>query len=59
MDAYTGEIRAVEFNFAPNNWAFCAGHIMPINRYTALFSLLGTTCGGDGKTTFALPNLCG
>jgi len=59
MDAYLGEIRAVGFNYAPNNWAFCAGQLMPINRYTALFSILGTYYGGDGKTTFALPNLCG
>lgn len=59
MDAYLGEIRAVGFNYAPNNWAFCAGQLMAINRYTALFSILGTTYGGDGKTTFALPNLSG
>lgn len=59
MDAYLGEVRAVGFNFAPRNWAFCAGQILPISSNTALFSLLGTTYGGDGRTTFALPNLCG
>ncbi|MDO7877407.1 tail fiber protein [Hymenobacter sp. ASUV-10] len=59
MDAFLGEVRAVGFNFAPMNWAFCSGQLMPINRYTALFSLLGTAYGGDGKTTFALPNLNG
>lgn len=59
MDAYLGEIRAVGFNFAPLNWALCSGQIMPISRYTALFSILGATYGGDGKSTFALPNLNG
>jgi microcystin-dependent protein len=59
MDAFVGEIRAVGFNFAPRNWAFCQGQILPINQYTALFSLLGTTYGGDGRSTFALPDLRG
>jgi len=59
MDPFVGEIRAIGFNYAPNNWAFCQGQLMPINRYTALFSLLGTTYGGDGRTTFALPDLRG
>lgn len=59
MDAYVGEIRAVGFNYAPYNWAFCAGQLLPINQYSALYSLLGTVYGGDGRTTFALPNLCG
>lgn len=59
MDAYIGEIRAVGFNFAPNNWAFCSGQTMAIRQYTALFSILGTTYGGDGQNTFALPNLNG
>jgi microcystin-dependent protein len=59
MDAYIGEIRAVGFNFAPRNWAFCAGQLMSISQNTALFSILGTTYGGDGRSTFALPNLSG
>lgn len=59
MDPFVGEIRAVGFSFAPNNWAMCDGSVLPINRYTALFSILGTTYGGDGKTTFALPDLRG
>ena len=59
MDAYTGEIRAVGFNFAPRGWALCAGQLMPISQNTALFSILGITYGGDGRSTFALPNLCG
>jgi microcystin-dependent protein len=59
MDAYLGEVRAVGFNFAPRNWAFCSGQILPISQNTALFSLLGNTYGGDGKTNFALPNLNG
>jgi len=56
-DQFLGEIRAVGFNFAPTGWALCNGQIMPILQNTALFSLLGTNFGGDGKTTFALPNL--
>ena len=56
---YVGEILAVGFNFAPYGWALCEGQILPISQYTALFSLLGTTFGGDGKTTFALPDLRG
>ncbi|MBF9141097.1 phage tail protein [Hymenobacter properus] len=59
MEAYIGEIRAVGFNFAPQNWALCQGQIMQIRSNTALFSILGTTYGGNGTTTFALPNLCG
>ncbi|GAB3868503.1 tail fiber protein [Hymenobacter segetis] len=59
MEAYVGEIRAVGFNFAPQNWALCQGQIMQIRSNTALFSILGTTYGGNGTTTFALPNLCG
>ena len=54
-----GEIKIVSFNFAPKGWAFCNGQLMPINQNQALFSLLGTTYGGDGRTTFALPNLQG
>lgn len=59
MDAYVGEIRAVGFNFAPVNWAMCQGQIMQIRSNTALFAILGTMYGGNGTTTFALPNLCG
>jgi microcystin-dependent protein len=58
-DPFVAEIRMVPFNFAPTGWAFCDGQIMPISQNTALFSLLGTTYGGDGKSTFALPNLQG
>jgi len=58
-DNFVGEIRVVPFNFAPKGWAFCAGQLMPISQNTALFSLLGTTYGGDGKSTFALPDLQG
>lgn len=56
-DPYVGEIRAFGFNFAPSGWAQCNGQLLPISRNTALFALLGTTYGGDGRTTFALPNL--
>ena len=59
MDPYIGEIRMVGFNFAPQGWAVCNGQLLPISQYTALFSLLGTYYGGDGKSTFALPNLQG
>lgn len=59
MDGTIGEIRLFAANFAPKNWAFCDGSLIPISRNTALFSILGTTYGGDGKTTFALPNLKG
>ncbi|MDU0458436.1 MAG: tail fiber protein [Geobacteraceae bacterium] len=58
-DPYVAEIRVFPFNFAPRGWAFCQGQLMPISQNTALFSLLGTTYGGDGKSTFALPNLQG
>lgn len=58
-DPFVAEIRIFPFNFAPKGWAFCNGQIMPISQNTALFSLLGTTYGGDGKSTFALPNLQG
>lgn len=54
-----GEIRKFGFNFAPRGWAMCNGQLMPISQNTALFSLLGTTYGGDGQSTFALPNLQG
>jgi microcystin-dependent protein len=56
---YIGEIRMFGGNFAPNGWAFCDGQLLPISEYDALFALLGTTYGGDGQTTFGLPNLQG
>jgi microcystin-dependent protein len=59
QDPFIGEIRIFAGNFAPKGWAFCNGQTLPIAQNTALFSLLGTTYGGDGRTTFALPNLCG
>ena len=58
-DQFVGEIRIVGFNFAPNGWAQCNGQVMPISQNTALFSLLGTMYGGDGRSTFALPNFQG
>jgi microcystin-dependent protein len=56
---FVAEIRIFACNFATTGWAFCNGQILPISQNTALFSLLGTTYGGDGKSTFALPNLQG
>src|SRR5947209_7413401 len=56
---FLGEIRILGCNFAPVNWAFCNGQLLPISQNTALFSLLGTFYGGNGQTTFALPNLEG
>jgi microcystin-dependent protein len=58
-DPFVAEIRMFGFNFPPTGWAFCDGQILPISQNTALFSLLGTTYGGDGKSTFALPDLQG
>ena len=58
-DPFVAEIRIFPFNFAPRGWAFCNGQLLPISQNTALFSLLGTTYGGDGKSTFALPDLQG
>jgi microcystin-dependent protein len=58
-DPYIGEIRLFSFNFAPRGWAQCNGQLLAIAQNTALFSILGTTYGGDGRTTFALPNLQG
>ena len=58
-DPFVAEIRIFPFNFAPKGWAWCNGQLMPISQNTALFALLGTTYGGDGKSTFALPNLQG
>jgi microcystin-dependent protein len=59
MDPFVAEIRIFPFNFAPTGWAFCDGQILPISQNTALFSLLGTTYGGDGRSNFALPNMQG
>lgn len=58
-DPFVAEIRMFPFNFAPRGWAFCNGQILPISQNTALFSLLGTTYGGNGQSTFALPDLQG
>ncbi len=57
MDPFLGEIRIFAGNFAPTGWALCNGQLLPISQNTALFALLGTFYGGDGKSTFALPNL--
>jgi len=59
MDNFLAEIRIFPYDFAPANWALCNGQLMPISQNTALFALLGVTYGGDGRTTFALPNLQG
>ncbi|HEY7402096.1 MAG TPA: tail fiber protein [Candidatus Angelobacter sp.] len=58
-DQFVAEIRIFPFNFPPKGWAFCNGQLLPISQNTALFSLLGTTYGGDGKSNFALPNMQG
>lgn len=57
MDPFIGEIRIFAGNYAPSGWAFCAGQVIPISQNTPLFSLVGTTYGGDGISTFGLPNL--
>lgn len=59
MNPFIGQIQPFGFNFAPRGWAFCNGDLLAISQYTALFSLLGTTYGGDGRTTFKLPELRG
>jgi microcystin-dependent protein len=59
LEPFLGEIQIVAFNFPPRGWAFCEGQLLPINQNQALFSLLGTTYGGNGQTTFALPDLRG
>jgi microcystin-dependent protein len=59
MDPFVAEIRVFAFNFAPKGWAFCDGQLLPLSQNTALFSLLGTVYGGDGKSTFALPDMQG
>jgi microcystin-dependent protein len=58
-EPFLAEVRLIGFNFAPRGWAFCDGQILPINQNQSLYSLLGTTYGGDGRTTFALPDLRG
>ena len=58
-EPFLSEIKLVSFNFPPKGWAMCNGQFLPINQNQALFSLLGTTYGGNGQTTFALPNLRG
>ena len=58
-DPFVAEIRIFPFNFAPKGWAWCDGQLMPLSQNTALFSLLGTVYGGDGKSNFALPDLQG
>jgi microcystin-dependent protein len=58
-DPFVAEIRIFPFNFAPKGWAFCNGQLLPLSQNTALFSLLGTTYGGNGKSNFALPDLQG
>jgi microcystin-dependent protein len=59
MEPFLGEIRLFPYNFAPQYWQSCSGQLLPIQNYEALFALLGTNFGGDGKTTFALPKLAG
>ncbi|MDP5078022.1 MAG: tail fiber protein [Nonlabens sp.] len=59
MDPFLGQVTMFAGNFAPRGWAFCEGQLLPINQNQALFSLLGTTYGGDGRTTFGLPDLRG
>ena len=59
MDPFVGEIRLFAGNFAPMNWAFCDGSLLPIAEFEVLFNLIGTTYGGDGQSTFALPDLRG
>ncbi len=58
-EPFLSEIKLMSFNFPPKGWAFCNGQLLPINQNQALFSLLGTTYGGNGQTTFALPDLRG
>jgi len=58
-EPFLAEVRMMGFNFAPRGWAFCDGQILPINQNQSLYSLLGTTYGGDGRTSFALPDLRG
>ena len=57
MDTFEGRITLFAGNFAPKGWALCDGRLLPIRQHTSLFSIIGTTYGGDGQTTFALPRL--
>jgi len=57
MEAFLGEIILVAFSYAPNGWQKCQGQILQVNQYQALYSLIGNTYGGDGSSTFKLPNL--
>jgi microcystin-dependent protein len=59
MEPYLGQIQLFPYNFAPKNWLFCEGQLLPIAHNTALFAVLGTMYGGDGQTTFAVPDLRG
>ncbi|MFN8498224.1 MAG: tail fiber protein [Anaerolineae bacterium] len=59
MEPFIGQVQLFPYNFAPSGWAFCEGQLLPISQNMPLFSLLGTTYGGDGRTTFALPDLKG
>ncbi len=59
MEAFIGQIELFPYTFAPKGWMDCNGQTLPINQYQALFALLGTNFGGDGRTTFGLPNLHG
>lgn len=59
MDSYTGEVRVFPFPYTPWGWAYCDGSMLPVSQHAALFSLIGTTFGGDGMTTIGLPNLNG
>src|SRR5436309_483339 len=58
-EPFLGEIKIISWNFSPKGWSFCNGQLLPINQNQALFSILGTTYGGDGRVTFGLPNLQG
>src|SRR5216110_1798447 len=58
-EPFLGELKVISWNFPPKGWAFCNGQLLPINQNQALFSILGTTYGGNGQTTFGLPNLQG
>jgi microcystin-dependent protein len=59
MTPYVGQLLLVPYNFAPSGWMFCQGQLLPISEYSTLFNLIGTTYGGDGQSTFALPDLRG
>lgn len=59
MEPFVGQVIAVGFNFVPVGWFACNGQLLPISEYQVLYTLIGTTYGGDGQTTFAVPNLCG